>query len=504
MNSGIFEDTYNYIFCRECGLKCKQVSGKHLAKHNMTAAEYKIKYPMAPLMCQESENERSKNISKALIGKPAYNKGKPMSEEQKKKQSEAMKGKQTRKGAVLSEETKRKISKSLTGKKLSSEHKQALKDSIARRKKNGTYVHPLTNYVMTDEHRRKSTEALLAANERKSINSEIALIETIKQYNLQFIKKRGRRWTVLCTICNNQMTYDKQIFRPSKKPDRACPVCFPRMSGTSYGEIEMSNYIKSLTINDVFVNNYDVVAGFEVDAYIPEQSLAFEFNGLYWHSANVVDKRLPFHISNKLKYAYKNGIELTNIFSDEWEYRNGAVKDLIRRTMNVDGEKIEEKAYTIREVKYDDSLEDFIINNSVLLDGYDGKIYICALNDDTIISVGIFDKMKDDKYKLIDLIIENDKDIDNGDKNILNQFINNYNPQSIIWKTNNCYWVNGMIARTLGFKMIKQEKTIPWLTKDYKSRIHPNTFPDKSLDELRESGYDWIYDCGYSVWELNL
>ena len=61
--------------------------------------------------------ETRKKISDAHKGKPAPNKGKPMSEEQKKKLSFARKGKSSpNKGKHLSEDYKRKISESKKGK----------------------------------------------------------------------------------------------------------------------------------------------------------------------------------------------------------------------------------------------------------------------------------------------------------------------------------------------------------------------------------------------------
>ena len=78
-------------------------------------------------------DETRRKISEAMKGKPSHNKGKPMSEEQKKKMSESQKGKHhseetkkkmsisrkgrtsPNKGKTMSEETKKKISESLKG-----------------------------------------------------------------------------------------------------------------------------------------------------------------------------------------------------------------------------------------------------------------------------------------------------------------------------------------------------------------------------------------------------
>ena len=95
-----------------------------------------------------SEEARRK-MSEANKGKPAHNKGVPMSEEQKKKLSEskknisdeirkkiseAKKGKPaSNKGKPMSEEQKRKLSEANKGKKLSDETKRKMSEAHKRR-----------------------------------------------------------------------------------------------------------------------------------------------------------------------------------------------------------------------------------------------------------------------------------------------------------------------------------------------------------------------------------
>lgn len=85
--------------------------------------------------------EARRKMSEAAKGRPAPNKGVPMSEEQKQKISETMKGRhlseehrrkvsEGNKGKPRSEETKRKMSEAHKGKPLSEETKQKLKGRI--------------------------------------------------------------------------------------------------------------------------------------------------------------------------------------------------------------------------------------------------------------------------------------------------------------------------------------------------------------------------------------
>ena len=82
------------------------------------------------IACEETK----KKMSNAKKGKPAHNKGKPMSEEQKKKLSDSLKGRTSpmkgrtspNKGKPMSEEQKKKLSNAHKGKTMSEEQKKKI------------------------------------------------------------------------------------------------------------------------------------------------------------------------------------------------------------------------------------------------------------------------------------------------------------------------------------------------------------------------------------------
>lgn len=53
---------------------------------------------------------------------------------------------------------------------------------------------------------------------------------------------------------------------------------------TSKGEIELYNYINSIYIGNIIRNNRDILKGRELDIYLPDLKLGFEFDGTYWHA----------------------------------------------------------------------------------------------------------------------------------------------------------------------------------------------------------------------------
>jgi len=70
----------------------------------------------------------------------------------------------------------------------------------------------------------------------------------------------------------------------------------------------------------------------EVDIYIPSQKLAIEYNGVYWHS-EATGKDSHYHY-DKYKSALSKGIELIQIWEDDWNARKQTIKRELARKLN--------------------------------------------------------------------------------------------------------------------------------------------------------------------------
>lgn len=491
----IYNDDYYKIHCRECGYECRQVSGKHLAKHGLTAEQYREKYPNALLICQYSADKRSKKLSELMKGKPAHNKGKPASEEQKRKQSEAMKGKQIRLGAVLSDETKKKISDSLKNYKFTEEHRKSLRDAIQRKKDAGTYVHPLHNYVMTEEHREKSTRSLVETNKRRGKQAFDNLKESIKQYNLEFLSNDGAWWTVLCNICNTKMNYSKQMFHPSRRPDKVCPTCHPRQSGTSKEEQSLFEAVKNIYDGEIIQNTYVPVKGYELDMFLTDLKLAIEYNGLYWHACNnIASKRRDYHLSYKTKYAYKNGIKLIQVMSDEWMNHPDVVIGRLKNILN-DETLLDIPACEFREVEFDNKINELYS----LVDIDCDIVYGLHVGDELIATFSII--IEDDCLRIVNVANNPLYKMDTI-YSLFTEFVKNgVEGINSIEVNLDAKWFESDLykIKEAGFEYQGLSKPEIWYT-DYFNRYHSDEFEGKSLEEIKEFGYDWIYDCGSLKW----
>lgn len=126
-----------------------------------------------------------------------------------------------------------------------------------------------------------------------------------------------------------------------------CPDCFPVTAGTSAEESDLANFIKDRTKCKILLNDRTLIFPYELDIYIPEKNLAFEFDGLYWHSAEHKDKN--YHLMKSAMCSEKN-VQLIHIFENDWIYRNDIVKSRIENLLNINESRIFARKCQIREI----------------------------------------------------------------------------------------------------------------------------------------------------------
>jgi hypothetical protein len=102
--------------------------------------------------------------------------------------------------------------------------------------------------------------------------------------------------------------------------------------GTSAGERSLSMFIESLGV-DVVNGDRTCLGGKEIDIFIPNHKIGFEFDGLFWHSSKFVDKN--YHL-NKTIEAMRNDVRLIHVFEDEWTSQRDLIKLKIKSLLGVD------------------------------------------------------------------------------------------------------------------------------------------------------------------------
>lgn len=94
-----------------------------------------------------------------------------------------------------------------------------------------------------------------------------------------------------------------------------CPQCWYEAK-TSQGELDLRNFIQSIYTGPVSVNSRGLIFPYEIDIYLPEKRMAFEYNGNYWHLEGV-NKPVGYH-DMKTDMCGDAGVQLFHIWEDDW------------------------------------------------------------------------------------------------------------------------------------------------------------------------------------------
>ena len=99
-------------------------------------------------------------------------------------------------------------------------------------------------------------------------------------------------------------------------------------TSTSKKEAKLYKILKKYCLDEIILNTFDVIFPLELDIFIPSLNLAFEYNGSYWHSTEVIEKSYHY---NKSIQCYNKGIRLIHFYEFEsWEY----IEDFICKLFN--------------------------------------------------------------------------------------------------------------------------------------------------------------------------
>lgn len=110
----------------------------------------------------------------------------------------------------------------------------------------------------------------------------------------------------------------------------------PIMLHDSKGERNLVEFIDSLDL-ECTRNDRTIIPPQELDVYIPEKKIAIEFNGLYWHSEKYKDKNYHY---NKWKSCKEKGIQLLQIWEDDWIDRREIVESMLTYKLGLNSERI--------------------------------------------------------------------------------------------------------------------------------------------------------------------
>ena len=299
-----------------------------------------------------------------------------------------------------------------------------------------------------------------------------------------------------------------------KLNNKQCTICYPVGESSSFKELELLEYIKSVYKGKVIKSYRD---GLELDIYLPELNLGFEFNGLYWHSELFKDK--SYHL-DKTKYFNKKNIRVIHIWEDDWDFRKDIVKSQIKNWLGLIENKIFARKCYIKEIDSVKEYKDFLNKNHI--QGYtSASIKIGLFHEEELVSLMTFDKfegrkkMLENEWNLSRFCNKLNYSVIGGASKLLKYFIKNYSVKRLISFSDNS-WSEGNLYKKLGFDLKSQsypnysyliDKKRSNKQKWKKSNLIKMGF-DKNLSESKimedKFGAYKIFDCGQNKFELNL
>jgi len=267
----------------------------------------------------------------------------------------------------------------------------------------------------------------------------------------------GDNYEFHCDNCNENFLIGKKAFYTRYNLNvELCTTCKPIGNFSISGEENnLYNFIYTNYNNKILRNNRNVINPYELDIYIPELKLAFEFNGLYWH--NELHKENNYHL-NKTELCEDNEIQLIHIYEDDWLYKQDIIKSMILNKLGKSINKIYARKCDIREIFDNKLVKEFLDKNH--LQGFIGSsVKLGLFYENKLVSLMTFGKRRvamgkkgsEGEYELLRFCTKLNTNVIGGANKLFKHFVKNYELKEMTTYADRS-WSNGNLYKQLGFE----------------------------------------------------
>ena len=180
--------------------------------------------------------------------------------------------------------------------------------------------------------------------------------------------------------CPTHGEYKRDAFHALR--NATCPMC-TELQKISDGEIELGNLISTFYDGEINRNNRGVIYPQELDVYLPDVKIAFEYDGLYWHGDEKKQDNL-YH-KKKTDACSAKGVRLYHIYEDDWKYKRPAVECFLKRVLNHPIPEIEASVCDFTTLTIENASEFMEVNS--LYGKHDYNTAYSLRHDGSIVSV---------------------------------------------------------------------------------------------------------------------
>lgn len=337
---------------------------------------------------------------------------------------------------------------------------------------------------MSDEIKNKTKDTLLS---KYNVINIMFSEEFRKKFNISneigYIRYIGNRiYEFKCSDCNKLYNIDyDNYYKRSLRNVKTCTKCFPILENSSIKECELRDFIKRVYSGEVVTSYRD---GLEIDIYLPDLKIGFEFNGIFWHSEDRLDRN--YHL-NKTNYFKDKGIRIIHIWEDDWDYKKDIIKSQISSWIGVTFDKIWARKCVIKQIDDIKLYKRFLDENHI--QGFiRSTIKIGLFYNDELVSLMTFDnlegrkKMEDNGWNLSRFCSKKNTNVVGAASKLFKYFIKTYKPTRVI-SFSDKDWSLGDIYIRLGFNIVKDLKPDFKYIID-KKRINKQRLTKKKLTKL--------------------
>jgi hypothetical protein len=216
--------------------------------------------------------------------------------------------------------------------------------------------------------------------------------------------------------------------------------------------------------------------------------LAFEYNGLYFHSEEFKEKTYHY---DKWKLCNDNGIKLVNVWEDDWLNKRSIVESMINNQLHVNNVRVYARNTTIKEISAAEAVEFF--NTNHLQGSCIANTTLGLYTGDRLVSAMSFGKSRmimktkhiQNEYELLRFCNITNTSVVGGASKLFKHFLCAHNPTRVITYSS-CDMGTGNLYKTLGFDFVRHTGINYWWVLNGK-RHHRSNFMKYKLVKM---GYD--------------
>lgn len=354
-------------------------------------------------------------------------------------------------------------------------------------------------------HFRQSDKWKLEKGADEILKRRYTIFEEFKKENPQVIGQDDDNFIILCDI-HGESRVPKGLFSNRKiNKTEYCCECNPISKNISGKEVLLFKLIREIYEGEI-ITSYKI-EGKEIDIFLPEINVGFEFNGLRWHSELFVNND---HHLNKTMLCKKHNVRLVHIFEDDFDYKLPIVRSIVMNILKTSG-RVYARKTIIKKIIDKNSVKNFLNENH--LQGFvNTNINYGLYYKDELVSLMTFMKSRkvlksnDGEYELVRFCNKVGLSIVGGASKLFKMFIKEYDPKSVLSYCD-ISWANGALYKKLGFKLIgvsnpnyyyvingKKENRINYQKHKLVKKGYDNNLTEVEI--MCGLGYYRIFNCG--------